>query len=200
MVMRRQAQQAKRLYLTLEGHVPSKKNSLRRISRWIKGKQRTITVPSKAHENWEKEEVISLRQQLRLLLAREGLKFPVSTPCRITYRFYPGNLQDFDLSNSVESINDLLVKTKIIGDDNWRILQWLDIRVAGFDRQAPRVDIEIRSLRRTAFDDALDLLKSFLADRQNLREYAASRRITQKAAESGVETMLSVSVPSTEDV
>ena len=48
-----------------------------------------------------------------------------------------------DLSNKVESINDLLVKYGLFEDDNRKILNELYILCEGVDKKDPRVEIEI---------------------------------------------------------
>ena len=44
------------------------------------------------------------------------------------YHFYMPDNRKCDLSNKVESINDLFVKYGLIEDDNWNILRYLMIR------------------------------------------------------------------------
>ena len=48
-----------------------------------------------------------------------------------------------DLSNKVESINDLLVKYGLFVDDNREIIKEMYIRCEGIDRDNPRVVISI---------------------------------------------------------
>lgn len=40
----------------------------------------------------------------------------------IHYRFFPSTERAFDLSNKIESINDMMVRSWIIEDDNWKVL------------------------------------------------------------------------------
>lgn len=54
-----------------------------------------------------------------------------------------------DLSNKVESINDMLVKFWLIADDNWEIINELKVCCMGVDRDNPRCDIDIYSLIET---------------------------------------------------
>ena len=48
-----------------------------------------------------------------------------------------------DLSNKVESINDLLVKYGLFEDDNRKILNEMYIVCEGVDKANPRVEVEI---------------------------------------------------------
>lgn len=48
-----------------------------------------------------------------------------------------------DLSNKVESINDLLVKFWLFEDDNREIITELNIRCGGIDKDNPRCEVRI---------------------------------------------------------
>lgn len=54
-----------------------------------------------------------------------------------------------DLSNKVESINDMLVKFWLLADDNREIINELKVVCNWVDRQNPRCDIDIYSLIET---------------------------------------------------
>jgi len=54
-----------------------------------------------------------------------------------------------DLSNKVESINDMLVKYWLLADDNWEIISELKVSCNGVDRTNPRCDVDIYSLIET---------------------------------------------------
>ena len=51
-----------------------------------------------------------------------------------------------DLSNKVESINDLLVKYGLLEDDNRNVIKELKVVCNGVDKQNPRVDVDIYQL------------------------------------------------------
>jgi len=65
---------------------------------------------------------------------------------RIEYRFYLPDRRRTDLSNKVESINDLFVKYGLLEDDNWEIIKELKVSWMGVDRENPRCEIDIYSL------------------------------------------------------
>lgn len=54
-----------------------------------------------------------------------------------------------DLSNKIESINDLLVKYGLLEDDNWEIISELKVSCNWIDRDNPRCDVDIYSLIET---------------------------------------------------
>ena len=61
--------------------------------------------------------------------------------------FYCKDLRRRDVSNMLESINDLLVDAGIIEDDDWK-----HVRIGGadadLDRENPRAEITINAYRR----------------------------------------------------
>ena len=51
-----------------------------------------------------------------------------------------------DLSNKVESINDMLVKYWLLEDDNWEIISELKVSCMWVDRKNPRCEVDIYQL------------------------------------------------------
>ena len=56
------------------------------------------------------------------------------------------DMRKSDLSNKIESINDMLVKYWLLADDNWEIINELKVSCNWVDRQNPRCEIDIYSL------------------------------------------------------
>ena len=88
---------------------------------------------------------------------------PSPSPVEITYAFYIGGKvspMEFDLSNSEESINDLLVDAGIIEDDSW--LHVVDRRgyVAGFVQGEGRCVVDITHVPGVTWRDPVLLLKN----------------------------------------
>lgn len=180
------------LFLTFSGHIPSKKNSRKPLMLGSGKNKRIKWVTSDAFAAWEKAELISLREERKRLEQVEDMIFPVSSPYRVTCHFYPGSLMDFDLSNSLESINDVLVDAGFLTDDKWRFLQHLDIRLAGFDSSLEHCKIKIESLPRSDFDRALDILKS----ETRIKELACIEQTSQAAVKRYWMNILCQSKPS----
>ena len=116
--------------ITLFGRIPSKKNSKNIIQRWW----RTFIVSSKEYIKWENEQIEYLWDTLT-----ETLDF--LPPYKIEYKFYLPDKRKTDLSNKIESINDMLVKFWYIDDDNSNILQELHIYFMWVDKENPRCEI-----------------------------------------------------------
>lgn len=104
------------LEITIEGTIPSKKNSKRIVGR---GK-RMFIISSKNYLEWEKEKANEIYGQLDEITA-------ITTPIRLSITFSSSTKRKWDLSNKVESIQDLLVKVGILEDDNWSIVQELEV-------------------------------------------------------------------------
>lgn len=68
---------------------------------------------------------------------------PFDFPINITYTFYRKNAQRCDLSNLIAAADDILVKYKIIKDDNFQIITGHDGSRVHIDRENPRTEITI---------------------------------------------------------
>jgi hypothetical protein len=199
------------LTLTFEGHVPSKKNHGRSVTRG----GRVFHVPSAAHEAWRKTELLSLiealpgckfiaaqiNHQVNLTLnpdhwsdtdtnnlAKGMREHPAiyPPPYALEYEFYPGSLASWDLSNSVESLNDLLVDARLIQDDSWHYLRATPPRIAGFSDGEECCIVHLHCLPPGPADDALAALK----DKTLIKALAQRKGITQKLATQQLRTML----------
>lgn len=147
--------------LTIEftGRIPSKKNSK------ILTKGGHI-VPSKAYRKWHNAELPTL----------ENTGY-VPAPFAIDYQFWIGGVTipaAFDLSNAVESINDLLVDAQIIADDDWLRLVDLHPTVAGFIRGESKTIVTIAPITVPWYDAVLTL-------KGDIKSEAHRRGMTQKA-------------------
>lgn len=123
------------LRLTIKGHVPSKKNSKRKV--WRNSKlhgRRGYLIPSEAHEIWHNDAFQKINEA-------KVQPVPSATGGKLT--FYALDMKPNDLTNKAESVMDLLVNTKIIKDDNWFVIANLQLSFGGLDRENPRVEIEL---------------------------------------------------------
>ena len=134
---------SRQVTIVFPGHVPSKKNSKRIIPM---GKHHKV-IPSEAHDRWYSEAIKIV----------EGIpKF--DSPYHLELKFYPGDLVRWDMDGSHTSIQDLLVDTEVVPDDNWRNLKSYSAKVAGFSKENPRVEVTIHQLEFGTFDNAIWLL------------------------------------------
>lgn len=98
--------------LTLEGSVPSKKNS--RINRGD-----GMSFPSKAFEDWQKDAIKRVRLQ-----TRQRFYTPVSAEVTI----YFGTKGRADLDNRLTSILDMLVEALVLRDDKWQDVPMMQVQ------------------------------------------------------------------------
>lgn len=120
----------KEISLVIEGRVPSKKNSKRRIMRG----GRVFMVPSEAHEAWHRDASYQIA------------KFRPERPlerCEVAITIYAADRRRADLTNAAESLMDLLVDNGFIVDDNWFVVGENTQKFGGIDRQRPRAEIAI---------------------------------------------------------
>ena len=68
---------------------------------------------------------------------------PISEPCNIKCIFYRDSDRIVDLTNLLEAIDDILVKYKIISDDNFHVIASHDGSRVYVDRKNPRTEIVI---------------------------------------------------------
>ena len=71
---------------------------------------------------------------------------PISEPVNVKCLFYRDTERRCDLTNLLEAIDDILVKYKILADDNFKIIAGHDGSRVYVDRKHPRTEIEITSM------------------------------------------------------
>ena len=120
------------LNLTITGPPRSKKNSMMAIC--MKGKPRLIQ--SKLYRDYEKD-------ALKQLWAWGNQHIPGQVEVRCLY-WVPDNRKR-DLTNLLAATHDILTKGRFI-DDDARIISVDGSRIAGVDRDNPRVEIRIRQI------------------------------------------------------
>ena len=112
---------------TIRGRIPSKKNS--RINL-----RNGRSIPSKKYTEWHR----NASEQLAFLTSEN-----INKPIYIRYYFYLPDKRRTDMSNKIESINDLLVDIGFIEDDNTKIIQEMHVYYMGIDRESPRCNISV---------------------------------------------------------
>nr|DAE46912.1 MAG TPA: Endodeoxyribonuclease RusA [Ackermannviridae sp.] len=73
-------------------------------------------------------------------------KSPINTACRVETRFYMPTRRRCDLPNHIESVHDILVKAKILADDDYTIVASVDGSRVLYDKEYPRTEIIIQEL------------------------------------------------------
>ena len=121
------------MQIVLYGRIPSKKNS-KQIIRWR-------IISSKNYLEWEKKQIEYLWDELTETLE-------VLPPYKIICNFYMPDKRKSDLSNKFESIADMLVKFWLFEDDNYTILPNIQLNYKWYDKENPRVIIDILGLTK----------------------------------------------------
>jgi Holliday junction resolvase RusA-like endonuclease len=116
------------------GQPATKKNSMR----LLRGKGgRIFPAPSKQYKDYE-------RSCLRQLLPKHVTK--VSNPVNVCCVYYMPTKRRVDLVNLLEASMDILVKGGVLADDNARIVAGHDGSKVMYDKEHPRVEIEIEPI------------------------------------------------------
>lgn len=69
-------------------------------------------------------------------------------PLKVVYKFrFPDRIKT-DLSNKLESINDLLVRYGVFADDNHQILTCIEATSMWVDKENPRCELEIYEITK----------------------------------------------------
>lgn len=119
------------------GNPITKKNSQRLIVR----NGRPYIIPSKQYKDYEKEALFQLIQY--------GVKdysqfyYPINVPVNVCCRYYMQTRRKVDLANLLEGSLDILIEAGILDDDNCSIAASYDGSMVFYDKQDPRVEIEI---------------------------------------------------------
>ncbi len=117
----------------LEGEVPAKKNS--RIN--LKCGR---SIPSKRYTEWHKYALEQLAIQWKGVAPLEG-------PVKVRIRFCHRDLRRRDSDNGTSSILDALTDAGILKDDNWQVVQDLEV-FNGYEKGRAWCTIEILSAKR----------------------------------------------------
>ena len=123
--------------ITIRGRIPSKKNE--HFAKFVKGK--ICVFPSSKYQKREND-------QIKRLMAGRIRPLKLDKPLKVIYKFrFPDRLKT-DLSNKLESINDLLVRYGLFADDNYEILACIEATSMGIDKENPRCEIEIYEITK----------------------------------------------------
>lgn len=125
--------------LTIYGNPVTKKNSQRILYKFTKfGRKTPFIVPSKAYVDYETD---CLRQIKRP-------RSPVSARVNVRCVYYMKTARRVDLANLIEATTDILVKARVLEDDNSKIVAAHDGSRVELDRKNPRVEIEIEEMEK----------------------------------------------------
>lgn len=120
------------LSFIIYGPPRTKKNS-NQICRSVSG--RPFIAPSRYYKDYEKDFIKQVRAEWK-----QG----IDTRINAKYVYYMPTHRIVDLVGLIEATNDILVKAKVLKDDNTRIVATHDGSCVYVDKACPRVEIELR--------------------------------------------------------
>lgn len=121
--------------LTLYGDPRTKKNSARILR---SGEGRPFVAPSKAFEEYQESCLWQIKRP----------HSPISSRVNVMCVYYMKTARRVDLANLIEATTDILVKARVLEDDNSQIVAAHDGSRVELDRKKPRVEIEIEEMEK----------------------------------------------------
>lgn len=122
--------------LTLYGEPRTKKNS----ARILQGRGgRRYVAPSAAFEDYQTSCLWQIRSP----------HSPISARVNVRCVYYMKTARRVDLANLIEATCDILVKARVLEDDNSKVVAAHDGSRVELDRKNPRVEIEIEEMEDT---------------------------------------------------
>lgn len=123
----------KPMKIVLYGDPRTKKNSARILKSRSGGR---FVAPSKAYVDYETD---CLRQIKRP-------RSPISARVNVRCVYYMATRRKVDLANLIEATCDILVKAKVLADDNSQIVAAHDGSRVDYDKKNPRAEIWIEEI------------------------------------------------------
>lgn len=93
-----------------------------------------MIIPSKLYKQFEDECLATIPKKYRA-----NIDYPVN----IKAIFYMQSKRRVDLTNLLEALDDMLVKAEVIKDDNRDIVAGHDFSKVFYDKENPRIEVEI---------------------------------------------------------
>lgn len=114
----------------------SKKNSQRILINSRTGKP--FIMPSAAYKDYEREASLFIPRGVY-----------INKPVNVKCLFYMPTRRKCDLTNLLEAIDDILVKTGVLADDNYTVVESHDGSRVYYDKENPRTEIVITDAIQT---------------------------------------------------
>lgn len=125
------------MHLTLYGNPVTKKNSQRILYKLTKfGRKTPFIAPSKAYVDYETDCLRQIKKP----------RSPISARVNVRCVYYMKTARRVDLANLIEATTDILVKARVLEDDNSKIVAAHDGSRVELDREKPRVEIWIEEM------------------------------------------------------
>lgn len=92
-----------------------------------------IMLPSKPYQEYEKK----CKQYM------PELEFPINCPVNLEVHYYMETRRKCDITNLLQATCDILVKYKVLEDDNYAVVASVDGTKVEYDKENPRAEIYI---------------------------------------------------------
>jgi len=119
--------------LTIYGDPRTKKNSARILKSRSGGR---FVAPSKAYVDYETDCLRQIKKP----------RSPISARVNMRCVYYMATRRKVDLANLIEATCDILVKAKVLADDNSQIVAAHDGSRVDYDKKNPRAEIWIEEM------------------------------------------------------
>lgn len=103
---------------------------------------RPFIVPSKPYKEYEAAAMWYIK-----VIPRPAT--PIDYPVNVKCLFYMGTHRKCDLTNMLESIDDVMVKAGLLADDNFKIIESHDGSRVLYDKANPRTEVVIEKIERS---------------------------------------------------
>ena len=121
---------------TIPGQPRTKTNSHRIV---INGNtKRPMILPSKQYKDYES----AAAQHI------EAPAEPINVPVNVRCIYYMPSSRPCDLTNLMEATHDILVKHKVLADDNCKVIYAVDGSRVSFDKLNPRTEVFIEEISK----------------------------------------------------
>ena len=123
--------------LTFYGNPVTKKNSQRILYKHTRyGRKTPFIAPSKAFVDYQENCLWQIKRP----------HSPVSARVNVRCIYYMKTRRRVDLANLIEATTDILVKAGVLADDNSQIVAAHDGSRVAYDKNYPRVEVEITEM------------------------------------------------------
>lgn len=122
--------------LTILGNPRPKKNNMTFI-RTKNGK--TALIQTEQFQAYKESFILQCKLQYK--------KEPIGQGVNVKCIYYRGDKRKTDLVNLQNGTLDILVEAGVLKDDNWRIVQSMDGSRVFYDKDNPRVEITIETIK-----------------------------------------------------
>lgn len=123
--------------IVYEAMIPLNPKTKKNHQKIITIKGRPMIVQSEAYREYEKDAGWFLKKPSK----------PIDYPVQVKCVFYRDSRRRCDLTNLLEAIDDILVKYKVLADDNFSIIYSHDGSRVFVDKENPRTEIVIEDIR-----------------------------------------------------